>query len=116
MRMWMCDPSILCRKHLLGEHLEIHKFRHVFVKSYSIAGRKGQIEPISMGIRHSELVEEMIRRGYTHNSSYIQPDLSYYDLTEFIVDKEKSLKDLFLRCNDCYQNFLKISLDCTPMT
>ena len=26
MRMWMIDPKLLCRKHLLGEHLEIHMF------------------------------------------------------------------------------------------
>lgn len=25
MRMWMIDPKLLCRKHLLGEHNEIHK-------------------------------------------------------------------------------------------
>lgn len=24
MRMWMVDPKIMCRKHLLGEHLELH--------------------------------------------------------------------------------------------
>jgi hypothetical protein len=27
MMMWMIDPVLLCRKHLLGEHGEIHKFR-----------------------------------------------------------------------------------------
>jgi hypothetical protein len=24
MRMWMVPPKVMCRKHLLGEHVEIH--------------------------------------------------------------------------------------------
>jgi len=24
MRMWMLNPKALCRKHLMGEHVEIH--------------------------------------------------------------------------------------------
>ena len=62
MRMWMVNPKILCRKHLLGEHGEIHKHRHNFVKQHSITKRieLGQIEPSSMESRHDELVKEMI--------------------------------------------------------
>ncbi len=26
MRQWLCDPKILCNKHLLGEHVEHHMF------------------------------------------------------------------------------------------
>ena len=26
MRQWMVDPRLLCRKHLLGEHVENHMF------------------------------------------------------------------------------------------
>ena len=26
MRMWMIDPTMLCTKHLLGEHVELHMF------------------------------------------------------------------------------------------
>jgi len=26
MRMWMCDPRILCRKHLIAEHCETGSF------------------------------------------------------------------------------------------
>ena len=97
----MIDPKILCRKHLLGEHGEIHKHRHNFVKGHKIGGRKGQIEPSSMQTRHDELATEMIRRGYNHNSPYEQPDLSHYDLDGFIVDREESMRDLFERCGEC---------------
>lgn len=97
----MVDCSMLCRKHLLGEHNEIHKHRHNFVKCHRIEGRRGQIEPISMSSRHDELAEEMKRRGYNHKSPYTQPDLSHYNLDNFTVDREKSQRDLFDRCPDC---------------
>ena len=97
----MIDPKKLCKRHLLGEHFEIHKHRHNFVKGHKIGGRKEQIEPKSMGVRHDELAREMKRRGYNHKSPYEQPDLSHYDLDGFIVDKEVSKVDLMNRCEEC---------------
>ena len=99
MRMWMLDPKLLCRKHLLGEHGEIHKFRHNFTKKHKMDGRKGQIAPEQMQRRHDELALEMRRRGYNHNSPYEQPDVSY--LPEMLVDVKKSIADLTHRCEEC---------------
>ena len=100
MRMWMVDPEILCQKHLIGEHGELHKFRHNFVKQHRMDGRRGQIEPESMKKRHDELAAEMLRRGYKHNSPYEQPDISH--LQDFPpVDVEGSLKLLIERCPKC---------------
>lgn len=101
MRMWMVDPRILCRSHLLGEHSEIHKHRHVFVKGWSIEGRRGQIEPAAMKKRHDALAVEMAARGYKHESPYKQPDLSAYDLKDFVVDRRQSMSDLEHRCGEC---------------
>ena len=106
MRMWQIDPKYLCRKHLLGEHLEIHLHKHNFVKHHSITGRIFpivQIEPESMKARHDQLVEEMINRGYNHQSPYEQPDLSYLPDSErhAKVDRNISLEDLMIRCPDC---------------
>ena len=101
MRMWMLDPACLCQKHLLGEHGEIHKHRHNFVKKHSIAGRRGQIEPQSMQVRHDALSAEMARRGYNHRSPYTQPDLSAYDLDGFTVDVSEAERDLAGRCVEC---------------
>jgi hypothetical protein len=105
MRMWMCPADILCMRHILGEHGELHKFRHNFVKGHSIEGRRGQIEPASMRIRHDALVYEMLKRGMKHNSPYEQPDLSHYDLTGHVVDKDAALEDLLHRCPDCRQRY-----------
>lgn len=105
MRMWMVDPIILCKSHLLGEHGEIHKHRHNFVKGHRIEGRRGQIEPESMQQRHDILAEEMLRRGYNHKSPYKQPDLSKYDLTNFKVNVDDALNDLLDRCENCKLRF-----------
>ena len=111
MRMWMIRPELLCRKHLLGEHGELHKHRHVFEKKRSIDGyiKNNCIEPKSMKQRHDRLVREMIRRGYNHNSPYDQPDISYLtqDNQEFEVDNIRSFADLISRCEDCYKKFQK---------
>jgi hypothetical protein len=59
----MINPKFLCRKHLLGEHGELHKFKHNFIKHHSITGRIVpivQIEPASMQSRHDEIVQEML--------------------------------------------------------
>ena len=103
--MWMIEPNLLCRAHLLGEHGEIHKHRHNFVKQHKISGRifpVVQIEPLSMQSRHDELVEEMERRGYNHASPYEMPDLSYLpdELRLARVDLQVSMLQL-TSCAEC---------------
>ena len=105
--MWMIYPAILCQKHLLGEHFELHLHRHNFVKGHSIEGRRGQIEPAAMQSRHDELAAEMTRRQMNHKSPYIQPDLSAYDLTGFTVDRSEAILDLTSRCSACCERALK---------
>lgn len=105
MRMWMVDPRTMCRKHLLGEHGELHKHRHSFVKQHSVDGRVrlGQIEPASMRRRHDELAREMGRRGFKHESPYEMPDISYLPRWQrtFKVDRAASLTELHSRCAEC---------------
>jgi hypothetical protein len=106
----MIDPKFLCSKHLLGEHGEIHKFKHTFVKGHSIAGRISpvvQIEPMSMQSRHDTLADEMSLRGMNHKSPYERPDLSHYGNQVMVnVDLEQSIKDLSIRCPQCKERIL----------
>lgn len=102
----MIDPSLLCNKHLIGEHGEIHKHRHNFVKQYSISGRISpvvQIEPSSMASRHDELAEEMLNRGLNHLSPYDMPDISYLPKEQLmaVVNTETSIAELINRCEKC---------------
>lgn len=107
MRMWMIDPKLLCRKHLLGEHGELHKFIPSFHKQYSVDNRVSpvvQIELSSYEERHEEIAEEMLRRGMNHKSPLPPlPDFSYLPREHFEakVDKNISIRDLRERCDDC---------------
>ena len=106
MRMWMIDPSMLCKNHLLGEHGEIHKHRHNFEKGHKIDGRLTPfvaIEPLNMEDRHNKIAIEMFNRGYNHKSPYTQPDLSMYDKSKIdvSVDLDLSIGELRKRCVEC---------------
>jgi len=97
----MLDPRIMCKKHILGEHGEIHKHRHNFVKKHSIKGRIFpivQIEPASMKKRHDELAKYL-----NHKSEYEMPDISHlpHNQREAKVDKNISISDLSERCEVC---------------
>lgn len=115
MRMWGVHPKYLCKNHLLGEHGEIHKHRHNFVKRHRISKRIKpivQIEPENMKIRHDQLAEEMVIRNYNHNSPYELPDLSYlsYDERYAKIDINNSLVDLMNRCADCRERIIKYGI------
>jgi hypothetical protein len=89
-------------KHICGEHGEIHKHLHNFVKHHSITGRIFpivQIQPMAMHDRHNEL--SMFLKN--HKSPYTMPDLSYLPDKErlSVVDQEESMRELYRRCEDC---------------
>ena len=99
MRMWMIDPKFLCRKHLLGEHVELHMFAGTIKKKSSLKGylEKGLVEPQSIVHRHKALAKEMRNRGYNHRSP-----LSNFDIPCLgKVDIAKSINDLINRCGEC---------------
>jgi hypothetical protein len=74
MRVWDLPCEILCRYHLLGEHREIHAIWSILTKnrkgycSHPETVRwKGKL--LALYNRHENIVYEMKRRGYLHNSS-----------------------------------------------
>lgn len=99
MRMWMVEPSLMCRKHLLGEHVELHMLVGTLNRGKSIGGflEKGLLEPQNIQDRHDALVVEMRKRGYKHNSPLPNFQTEYQGR----VDVNKSLEDLKSRCKDC---------------
>lgn len=73
MRIWDVPPSVLCRKHLLGEHRELHALWTIITqdkKGYSHHPETlrwyGKLK--ALYLRHEALVEEMQARGYQHHS------------------------------------------------
>ena len=105
----MVDPKIMCRKHLLGEHVEHHMIVGSIIKQKSLDGyiRENCIEPLSIKSRHEELKNEMILRGYKHNSSLPEFNLNYLtnEVRNYKINKNKSLNDLISRCPECNKRF-----------
>jgi hypothetical protein len=98
-RMWMVDPEKLCRNHLLGEHKELHQLIGSINKRKSVKGHieKGQVEIHKIKDRHEELVREMLRRGYKHNSPL--PKFKDYIAGEINIFENE--KELAKRCRNC---------------
>ena len=97
-RMWMVNPKIMCRKHLLGEHVELHMLVGHLRRARRIDGfvRNNCVQPCSINARHKALAKEMERRGYVHASPLQSPVWSAYELVR--VDVAASLAELTRRC------------------
>jgi hypothetical protein len=113
MRMWMVDPGLMCRQHLLGEHNELHALagslkkgdvkRHV--SSLKGLANANCIEVSAILDRHERIVAEMKARGYNHQSPLTEEDTPTGHLDICIVDKRvdaEAAKELLRgRCPEC---------------
>ena len=99
-RMWMVDPRIMCRQHLLGEHAELHMIAANIKLGRSLDGyiRINAIEPKSIKRRHDELAVELGLRGMEHKSPL---DFWTEEYQEITIDRSASLKMLVGRCPRC---------------
>ena len=73
MRIWDVPPERLCSNHLLGEHSELHGVWSIITqdkRGYAdhpeVLRWKGKLK--ALYLKHREIVEEMERRGFNHNS------------------------------------------------
>src|SRR5512137_1557347 len=100
--MWMVRPGILCRRHLLGEHVECHMLAATLRLGHSVAGyiANDLLEPRSLRARHDALAAEMGRRGYRHASPLGRVALHALgsDMLGHRVDAGASLAELLSRC------------------
>ncbi|MEA2015483.1 MAG: pyrimidine dimer DNA glycosylase/endonuclease V [Actinomycetota bacterium] len=106
--MWGVDPKILCNKHLLGEHLEMHMFAGCIKKKISLKGycNNKLVRMDLLKKRHYILADEMISRGMKHNSP--MPEIDYLSLKYGEIDIKANLDELISRCPACRKIFNKI--------
>ena len=107
MRMWMVPPGYMCRKHLLGEHLETHMFVGCIIEGTKLDGYidKGLLEVDSLHRRHSILAMEMKRRGYKHNSPLKEFSYLNRNIRRASINRNLSLKELISRCPECRERY-----------
>jgi hypothetical protein len=73
MRIWDIEPQELCRQHLLGEHRELHGLWNIITQGKTGYARHPETmrwvgKQTALYARHEMLVQEMGRRGYSHNT------------------------------------------------
>ena len=95
----MVDPRLMCRKHLLGEHVEIHMLVASMRNGISLQGffDNKLIETHNVSRRHEQLVREMKRRGFNHAS----PLKDIPRRRGGRVDRRANLIELARRCKYC---------------
>jgi hypothetical protein len=72
-RIWDVPPDRLCRRHLLGEHRELHALWAILTEAKTGYAnhpetRRWRGRAAALFLRHEALVAEMERRGYRHGS------------------------------------------------
>lgn len=73
MRIWDIQPKYLCQQHLLGEHRELHAVWTVITKNKKGYSQHPETKRwigklAALYHRHKQLVREMEKRGYNHQS------------------------------------------------
>jgi hypothetical protein len=107
MRIWDLDPSLLCRKHLLGEHRELHGLWNIYTKNKQ--GYRNHPETkrwdgklLALWHRHQAQVEEMGRRGYNHASDLSLPPPGHSALQlEYVHTPDEQLQILQAKGCEC---------------
>jgi hypothetical protein len=99
--MWMVNPKKMCRKHLLGEHVECHMFVGSINKGINMDGyfRNKLLLITNLKKRHEELAREMIRRGMNHKSEL--PNFIWGESETGEIDIKANELDLHNRCKEC---------------
>lgn len=112
MRMWMVDPSIMCKNHLLGEHREIHMCVGYLHKGNHLNNYAfhGLIEAQSLQTRHDTIVKEMQQRGYSHRGNLFIDENTFKHLHSeeynICINPHHSLNVLLGRCEKCRSLYL----------
>ena len=91
MRIWDIEPEKLCRNHLLGEHRELHAIWSIIInnkKGYAhhpeVLRWKRKLK--ALYLRHEQLVVEMKKRKYIHQSPLDSTKASGEKIQKDVVD------------------------------
>ncbi len=120
MRVWDVHPKYLCRKHLLGEHRELHGLWNILTKHKGMGGYSHHPETLrwigkekALFLRHEKLVKELLYRGYLHHSPLDKKlaigSASQNIYINTILEQEEILKDKSCECFSLTQLKSRIS-------
>lgn len=113
MRVWDIHPKHLCRKHLLGEHRELHGLWNILTKHGGEGGYSKHPETKrwvgklrALYDRHKALVEEMKDRGYNHLSDLDENLATGQGGQDVFIDTIEDQKKILKKPCDCFSKVL----------
>lgn len=93
MRIWDISPKLLCRKHLLAEHRELHGLWNILIKHNKTGGYSRHPETLrwigkekALYLRHKKLIGEFKRRNYRHNTPLEKELVTGKDKQDFFLN------------------------------
>jgi hypothetical protein len=113
MRVWDIHPKYLCRKHLLGEHRELHGLWNILTKHKGKCGYSRHPETLrwvgkrkALYIRHEALVKEFSRRGFLHHTPLDKRLATGSGNQHVFINTVKEQKEMLKQkpC-DCFSHF-----------
>lgn len=108
MRIWDIPPGKLCRKHLLGEHRELHAVWTILTKDKKgyrkhPETKRWEGKLAALYTRHEEEAKEMARRNYSHRSpldkSFATGKTKQDEMINTISEQKDLLKNKGCGCN-----------------
>lgn len=113
--MLLCDPKILCVKHLGGEYRELFTFVGNLKRQISLDGyfANNCLEPTSIQSRYEELRTELLRRAKLADRTLKPKPLNFNpSLLDYLgpkkftkIDHDKALHNLLQKCPKCRKRF-----------
>jgi len=102
MRVWDIPPERLCRRHLLGEHAEIHAIWSVLTEGKSGYSRHpetlrwaGRLK--ALYLRHEAVAREIARRGMRHASPLDRTKATGSSRQDRFVDSPRAQREILRR-------------------
>ncbi len=98
MRIWDIKSKYLCNKHLVAEHAELHSLWSIINKQKKGFSRhpeterwRGKLKALYQ--RHEELVKEMVKRGFRHQSPLDKRQARGKARQDFYLDSPRKQRD-----------------------
>ncbi len=107
MRIWDLEPEKLCRQHLLGEHRELHAIWCIITEDKKGYRNHPEVKRweeklCALYHRHEQLMDEMLKRRYRHNSPLdVELAVGKKVQDEYVDAISEQLEILKEKCCDC---------------
>ena len=106
-RMWAVHPKVMCRKHLMEEHNNLHKFVGMINKDTDLSKYREErfLDPKALPHRHGLIIKEFQRRGIKHTTPLSSKDINTVKLdwndTRNKLDSYKDINEMYDNCKQC---------------